>query len=146
VYLSTEFEFHKEKYLSLRKEIDQTLVEFSQLSIYCVTAIAAVCSWAATQSFPSLIGTYLVWCIGGCIPIFSALEAYAKSKYIDRIGDYIRLMENDHIPSDKIAKGWEHFHDENSNGELTAVDIVFWVFLIIFTCIITVLGAMFTSP
>lgn len=138
-----DFNFHKEEYLALRREIEITLQEFSSLRQYCVIAAALTFTWAASHTYPNPIIYWISWMIPTLISSFGARMAWAKNMHLVQIGKYIKQIECHYIkPPDKAVQGWEHYRVEKKIGETTDIDTLFWILLIGTSIIIGLLGAI----
>ncbi|GAA0548653.1 hypothetical protein GCM10009098_15320 [Rheinheimera aquimaris] len=127
--MSDELWHRKEEYLSLRKEIENSLSDLSTLEKNSLLGIAAVYSWLASQECLLPFFAYVAAGVPFFISIFGALRAYSVNKHLGIIGAYINRIEVVTHPGDAEYAGWEHFFKSKGGGIQTKMRMYFWAFL-----------------
>ncbi len=137
----TNFEFMKEEYLTLRREIEASVSELATLERQCVLATAAIYTWLVTAGLKGGAVTQLAWSIPVIISVFGALRSFSTGQHLRRLSCYIQEIENEVAQSNKHAKGWEHFHSlATLNKFRTKVRITAWLTLIALTIFVALRG------
>ena len=106
--MPNEFDFVKEEYLSLRKEIENCIAEMSSLERNCVIAAAVAFAWVATQSMNSAVAL-IAWLLPSVIPGLGVLRALAIRSRLSTLSEYIKTIEKAQLPYDTPVIGWEHY-------------------------------------
>ena len=131
----SEFNFPKEEYLTLRKEVETHMTELGQLERNTVLASAAVYAWLAKDGAETSIAG-IGWYIPILFAFFGALRSLSLCFHLVHLGDYIKKIEATNLTEDKNVKGWEH-HLATSKSSMRKVGtIVFWIVFLLTTIII----------
>lgn len=144
----TNLEFMKEEYLTLRKEIEDSVLELATLERQCVLATAGVYTWLATSGLKGEVVTHLAWSIPVIISIFGALRSLSAGQHLRRLSCYIKEIEREVAQENKYATGWEHFHSEATKSNFrTKVRFAAWLTLIALTLVVAFHGpTLSTEP
>jgi len=135
-----EFNFLKEEFCALRKEIELALEEYRELQRNCVIATAVGYSWIATRGLPAHPLSYVAWAIPLMIPVCGAMRERAVDKHLSIMSSYIKTVEAALIPKDVGVVGWEHHLSEKDVKALERAGRVLWRVLIIFSVVLTATG------
>ncbi len=110
------FDFLKEEYLTLRKEVEVSMAELGTLETHCVFAVGAGYFWLATKP---LDGTFLIaWLIPPLVVVFGALRSWSIAKHLGWLGEYLSRIEARARVDETSCIGWEHFLTENDPKRL----------------------------
>ena len=137
--MPSDFDFLKEEYLTLRKEIEAVILELRQLERNCVIAVALAFTWVATQTLKPEIAQ-VAWLVPSLIPIYGAIRARAIGKHLKVMGQYVKSIENVAIPAGLGIVGWEHYLEANSRGAQSGATKQLWVALILLSLFMSVIG------
>jgi hypothetical protein len=125
-------DFHKEEYQSLRKEIEASVREARDLEKYALLATAAVWTWLAAKG-RHVTNPQFNW-IPAVIVILAIVRSVALLLSIRKIAAYIQTVEAEfacHPP-----KGWETFVGNPRDHSIWMSSAVFWLCLLIATCLV----------
>lgn len=153
--MPNDFNFHKEEYLALRRQIEMTLQQFSQLRRYSLIGAAVAFAWIANQDFTPETVNWLAWSIPTVIPICGLILMLSKSAGLNKMGGYIAEIENVYLKDMSEARGWENYRakyreilrKESKIKSLTTytADLIFWIIFIILSLVITVIGGIYAA-
>jgi hypothetical protein len=137
--MSADFNFLKEEYLSLRKEVENVILELRQLERNCVIAVAVAFTWVATQKLGHEIAQ-VAWLIPPIIPLYGAIRSNAIGKHLVVMSNYIKTIEKASIPDGDGIMGWEHYLEANSPGALNAASKQLWMALLLMSALVSAIG------
>lgn len=137
--MSDDFNFLKEEYLTLRKEIEAAILELGQLERNCVIAVAVAFTWVATQTLKHEIAQ-VAWLAPLLIPLYGAIRSRAIRKHLVVMANYIKTIEEVAIPDDVGVVGWEHYLEANNPGALSAASKQLWVALLLLSLLVSAIG------
>jgi hypothetical protein len=139
--MSDGFAHQKEEYISLRKEIENSLADLSGLEKNRLVAVAAVYVWLVSQTPPTGFDKSMGWGVPILLAMFGALRSYSLSQQLDIIGAYIREIEKLNKPGGEVAVGWETFFQKEGKRTQTKIRKGFWGVLSLFTLVVWVIRA-----
>jgi len=148
--MEEEFNFCKEEYLALRREIEMILQDFDSLRRYSIGGVALAYTWLSTQQFDSDVVKFLAWGAPMIISVCALLIVRSKKRHMDSIGRYISKIENDCIDSGRSAQGWENYlMDEKKKrkgvmGMVDRADMIFWAAFVFVSFVISISGILAT--
>jgi hypothetical protein len=129
-----EFEFHIEEYRTLRAEISELLNESRAIERYVLLGSGAVWAWLVTKNNSNL--PLLSWWIPLFFSFFGAFRSYALWRAISRAGEYIRILEEILLKTDKV-KGWETWISQSDRQAYLLISAkIYWSILLVITFIV----------
>jgi hypothetical protein len=141
------FDFRKEEYLSLRKEIETNLAELSALERNCVIAASTAYAWVATNASLQQEIVQTAWLVPALIPVYGAVRSKTIGEHLDLIGEYLRTVEARALPKTApidVQEGWEHFFKAKTTSNTTNRRKDFWVSLVLVSALCSGLGFWLT--
>ncbi len=133
-------DFHKEEYLTLRKEIESGMSELRQIEQYSILAAGAVYAWVATVEI-SLDFEQIAWFIPLIFSVFGAIRSASIGTHLNLIGSYIREIESTYLHGSDGPDGWENFAGKVDSRFRAKGTMIFWASFILVTLLIGYGGA-----
>lgn len=134
------FDFVKEEYLTLRKEVESTVLELRQFERNCIIALALSFTWIATRQMVIEIAL-IAWFVPSLIPIYGALRSRAIEMHLDNLGAYLKTIEKAYIPANTVV-GWEHHLSQNKSIPLRDASRRLWYILLLLSLAIGIIGVI----
>jgi hypothetical protein len=131
VATTNNFCIEKEEYLTLRKEIENTMNEITSLEKNCLLANAAVFTWIITTGKSANISKF-VTLIPFFLTCFGAALCLSLNRHLGTISKYIRCIEERNNKNNPKI-GWEHYFNEEGRGFQGKVRTGYWVALLVGT-------------
>ena len=131
------FDFKKEEYLTLRKEIETHMDELGKLERNCVLVSGAIYAWLAVHGTNDSFFK-LGWYIPSLFAVFGGLRSLSLAIHVKNLGLYIQQIERSELSDQQGPKGWEHYLESKPRLIRPSFEALFWI---VFFAVTLLVGA-----